>query len=97
NSDLAWTHTVSTSMRFTIVQLKLAKKDPTGYIVNGKTIPMRTETVSVNTGSGTVQHTFYSTRFGTILVLPPAGYSWSATTAYALNDVNLDDEMRAAN
>jgi acyl-homoserine-lactone acylase len=96
NSDLAWTHTVSTSMRFTIVQLKLARHDPTSYVVNGKTIPMRTETVSVNTGSGIVQHTFYVTRFGTVLVLPPASYTWSSTTAYALHDVNLGDEMRAA-
>lgn len=97
NSDLAWTHTVSTSTRFTIVQLKLARRDPTSYIVNGKTIPMHAETVSVNTGSGIVQHTFYITRFGTVLVLPPASYTWSATTAYAVHDVNLDDEMRAAN
>lgn len=97
NSDLAWTHTVSTSMRFTLVKLKLARRNPTSYIVDGKTIPMRTRTVSVNTGSGTVRHTFYISRFGTVLVLPPAGYSWSATTAYALHDVNLDDEMRAAN
>jgi acyl-homoserine-lactone acylase len=96
NSDLAWTHTVSTSMRFTLVKLKLARRNPTSYIVDGKTIPMRSKTVTVNTGSGTVQHTFYSSRFGTILVLPPAGYSWSATTAYALHDVNLGDEMRAA-
>ena len=97
NSDLAWTHTVSTSMRFTIVQLKLAKGDPTSYVVNGKTIPMKSETVSVNTGSGTVQHTFYSTRYGTVVVLPPAQYTWSTTTAYTVHDVNLDDEMRAAN
>ena len=97
NSDLAWTHTVSTSMRFTIVQLKLAKGDPTSYVVNGKTIPMKTETVSVNTGSGTVQHTFYTTQFGTVLTLPPAGYTWTTTTAYALHDANFDDEMRAAN
>jgi acyl-homoserine-lactone acylase len=97
NSRLAWTHTVSTSMRFTLVRLKLAPGDPTSYIVNGKTIPMQTETVSVNTGSGIVQHTFYITRFGTVLVVPPASYAWSATTAYALHDVNLGDEMRAAN
>jgi acyl-homoserine-lactone acylase len=96
NSDLAWTHTVSTSMRFTLVQLKLAPRQPTSYIVNGKTIPMRTETVSVNTGSGIVRHTFYITRFGTVVVVPAASYAWSATTAYALHDVNLDDEMRAA-
>jgi acyl-homoserine-lactone acylase len=96
NSDLAWTHTVSTSMRFTLVQLKLAAGDPTSYVVNGKTIPMKSETVSVNTGSGTVQHTFYTTRYGTVVVVPPAGYSWSTTTAYAVHDANLSDEMRAA-
>jgi acyl-homoserine-lactone acylase len=97
NSDLAWTHTVSTSMRFTLVQLKLAKGHPTSYIVDGKTIAMRKETVSVNTGSGTVKHTYYITRFGTVVDVPPADYSWSSTTAYAVHDVNLDDEMRAAN
>lgn len=97
NSDLAWTHTVSTSMRFTLEQLKLAPKDPTSYVVNGKTIPMRTETVSVNTGSGVVQHTFYITKYGTVVVVPPADYTWSKTTAYAVQDVNLDDAMRAAN
>jgi acyl-homoserine-lactone acylase len=97
NSDLAWTHTVSTSMRFTIVRLKLARRHPTSYIVNGKTIPMRTETVRVAAGKGVVRHTFYLTRFGTVLVVPPASYSWSTTTAYALHDANLGDEMRAAN
>jgi len=97
NSDLAWTHTVSTSTRFTLVQLTLAKGDPTSYVVNGKTIPMHAETVSVNTGSGTIQHTFYSTRYGTVIDLSAAGYSWSTTNAYAVHDVNLSDEMRAAN
>lgn len=97
NSDLAWTHTVSTSTRFTLVQLKLAKGDPTSYVVNGKAIPMHAETVSVNTGSSTVQHTFYSTRYGTVLVVPAASYAWTTTTAYAVHDANLDDEMRAAN
>ncbi len=96
NSDLAWTHTVSTSKRFTLEQLKLAPLDPTSYIVNGRAVQMRKETVSVNTGSGTVHHTFYITRYGTVLVIPGASYTWSSTTAYALHDANLDDEMRAA-
>jgi acyl-homoserine-lactone acylase len=96
NSDLAWTHTVSTSMRFTLVQLQLVAHHPTSYVVNGKWLRMHARTVTVNTGSGVVRHTFYATRFGTVLVLPPAGYTWSSTTAYALEDANLNDEMRAA-
>ncbi len=95
NSDIAWTHTVSTSTRFTLYQLKLAKGDPTSYVLDGKTIPMRKQTVRVNTGSGTVTHTFYKTRFGTVLVLPPANFNWTKTNAYTLRDVNFSDEWRA--
>ncbi len=97
NSDIAWTHTVSTSHRFTLYQLNLAKGHPTRYVVNGKTIPMGTETVSVNTGSGTVHHTFYTTRYGTVVVVPPASYVWTTTNAYTVDDVNIRDEFRAAN
>ena len=96
NADLAWTHTVSTSMRFTLYQLRLAKGDPTSYRVDGKSIPMRKRTVTVDTGSGTVRHTFYQTRYGTVLVLPPADFAWTKAKAYALDDANLGDEWRAA-
>jgi acyl-homoserine-lactone acylase len=97
NSDVAWTHTVSTSKRFTIEQLTLASGDPTSYVYDGKTVPMGTETVSVDTGTATVVHTFYTTRFGTVLVVPPAGYGWTTSNAYALEDVNMGDEWRVAN
>jgi acyl-homoserine-lactone acylase len=97
NADLAWTHTVSTTERFTLVQLKLAKHDPTSYVVNGKTIPMRTEKVSVNTGSGTVTHTFYTTRYGTVTNIAEAGLNWTDTNAYTVDDVNLSDQWRAVN
>jgi acyl-homoserine-lactone acylase len=96
NSDLAWTHTVSTSTRFTLYQLKLAKHHPTSYVVGGKTIAMRTDKVAVNTGTSTVRHTFYTTRFGTVVVVPPASYTWTSTTAYTLDDANIADEFRAA-
>ena len=96
NSDLAWTHTVSTSTRFTLFQLKLAPHDPTSYVVDGKTIAMRKVNVAVQVGKRTVRHTFYTTRYGTVLAIPPAGFTWSKTTAYALDDVNLGDEFRTA-
>ncbi len=96
NSDLAWTHTVSTSTRFTLFQLKLAPKHPTSYVVDGKTIPMGTVKVAVKAGKHTVTHTFYTTRYGTVMTIPQAGFSWSKTTAYALDDVNLGDEFRTA-
>ena len=47
NANLAWTHTVSTSRRFVVFQLKLAPGDPTSYVVDGKPEKMATQTVTV--------------------------------------------------
>jgi acyl-homoserine-lactone acylase len=97
NQDLAWTHTVSTDFRFTFYQLKLVPGDPTSYYVDGKPYKMGTVTVHVDTGHGTVSHTFYTTRWGRVLVVPQAGYHWTTTTAYAVDDSTLNDLGRAAN
>lgn len=96
NSDIAWTHTVSTSKRFTLFQLKLVAGHPTEYYLNGKAVAMGEEKVAVDTGKGRVNHTFYTTRFGTVVDVPPAGYGWTSTTAYTMDDVNIADEWRAA-
>jgi len=97
NQSLAWTHTVSTDFRFTFYQLALVPGDPTSYYVDGKPVKMGTETVHVDTGHGTTSHTFYTTRWGRVLVVPPAGYHWTTTTAYAVDDSTLNDMGRAAN
>ena len=97
NQDLAWTHTVSTDFRFTFYQLSLVPGDPTSYYVDGKAYKMGTETVHVNTGHGTTSHTFYTTRWGRVLVVPPADYHWTTTTAYAVDDSTMNDLGRAAN
>jgi acyl-homoserine-lactone acylase len=87
NRNIAWTHTVSTDQRFVAYQLRLASGNPTSYVVNGKTIKMGHVTVSVRYGGKTVRHTFYTTRWGVVTTVPAAGYSWNATTAYALDDI----------
>ncbi len=97
NKDLAWTHTVSTSFRFTVYQLKLVPGDPTSYLVDGKAVKMGTQTVSVDTGNGVVHHTFYTTRWGTVADSNRAGYHWTATTAYAIDDSMTNDAFRAVN
>lgn len=96
NQDLAWTHTVSTDQRFTFYQLKLVPGHPTSYYVNGRADKMGTETVRVDTGKGTVSHTFYTTRWGTVMVFPAAGYAWTTTTAYTVDDAALSDGARFA-
>ena len=97
NSSIAWTHTVSTDERFTFYQLKLVPGDPTSYYVDGKATPMGKETVTVSTGTGAVSHTFYTTRWGAVIDFPAAGYEWTTSTAYTVDDGNLADEWRLAN
>jgi acyl-homoserine-lactone acylase len=97
NQDMAWTHTVSTDQRFTFYQLKLVPGHPTSYYVNGKAYKMGTETVRVNTGKTTVSHTFYTTRWGTVMVFPAAGYAWTTRTAYTVDDADLSDGARFPN
>lgn len=71
---VAWTHTVSTGDRFTLYELELNPDNPLEYIYNGETRAFETETVSaeqvLEDGSiGTVEHTFYFSRFGPVLDL----------------------------
>ncbi len=97
NRHLAWTHTVSTDFRFTFYQLDLVPGDPTSYYVDGRPQRMGTETVRVNPGQKTVSHTFYTTRWGRVLNVPQAGYKWTTSTAYAVDDSTMTDTFRAAN
>ncbi len=96
NRNMAWTHTVSTTRRFVIYQLKLVPGDPTSYYLDGKPTKMGQKTVSVTYGGKTVSHTFYTTRWGLVTIVPAAHYAWSAQTAYALYDVVAADGPRSA-
>jgi acyl-homoserine-lactone acylase len=91
---------VSTGRRFVFRELTLSRTNPTAYVYDGRTLPMTTEAVSVDVlqDDGTIQavdHTFYMTRFGAVLVIPPI-LNWNRTTAYALTDVNLDNSRTFA-
>jgi acyl-homoserine-lactone acylase len=93
NHDVAWTHTVSTDRHFTIFELALDPKDPTAYLVDGKSIPMSRKTVSVEV-KGEAQprtRTVYATTYGPLVVMPQVGVNWTARTAYALKDANKNN------
>jgi acyl-homoserine-lactone acylase len=88
-ANLAWSHPTSTAFRFVPMQLTLSPSSPTTYLVNGKPHKMSSETVAVNTGSGTVHHTLYSSRYGPIFDnLEGQALDWSSTQAFALFDAN---------
>lgn len=96
-ANLAWSHTVSTAFRFVPLQLTLSPSSPTSYVVDGKTYPMTSQTVTVDTGSGEVTRTLYSTKYGPIFNnLEGQPLDWTSDQAYALYDANASN-MRLLN
>lgn len=91
NKDVAWSHTVSTGKRFTLHELTLVPGDPTSYLVDGKAERMSSRHLSIDVrgADGSLQKkttTLWSTRWGPLVVLPNAGLTWTAKTAYAMQD-----------
>jgi acyl-homoserine-lactone acylase len=94
NNDIAWSHTVSTALRFTLYELTLAADDPRAYRYGKETrkLTPRTVTIEVRQADGSVsseQHTTYDSHFGPIL--EDAGLPWTRERAYAIRDSNLDN------
>lgn len=86
--SLAWTHTVSGALQYTLYQLALVPGDPTSYLVDGHAVPMTRQRVTIpvpapDGRTSTVTRTLYSSRYGPVL-----GTGWTTTTAYALADAN---------
>jgi acyl-homoserine-lactone acylase len=89
--NMAWSHTVSTARRFIVFQETLDPEDPTRYIVDGQSKPMKRTTVSVTDDEGVRrERTLYSTEHGYITnsVQGTPLFAWSPTTAYSLFDAN---------
>ncbi|MFJ4196180.1 acylase [Pseudomonas sp. NPDC089534] len=96
NRHLAWTHTVDSSKHFTLYRLQLDPKDPTRYLLDGQSVPMdkQTLTVQVKQADGQVvpvTRDVYSSRFGPI-VQWPGKLDWDSQYAYSLRDANLDND-----
>ncbi|CAI8856730.1 Acyl-homoserine lactone acylase PvdQ [Pseudomonas sp. IT-P100] len=96
NQHLAWTHTVDSSKHFTLYRLQLDPNDPTRYLLDGKSLPMKQQTVTVNVKqpdgqTRAVSHVVYSSRFGPI-VQWPGKLDWDNQFAYSLRDANLDND-----
>jgi acyl-homoserine-lactone acylase len=94
NRDVAWTHTVTEARHFTLYQLTLDPADPTRYMVDGTSLPMTAQTVTVPMPDGqpAASRTLYSTRFGPVFVVPRMGVTWSAASAFALRDANRGNQ-----
>jgi acyl-homoserine-lactone acylase len=96
NQHLAWTHTVDSSKHFTLYRLQLDPKDPTRYLLDGKSMPMKKQTLAVNVKQADGQtrqitHVVYSSEFGPI-VQWPGKLDWNNQFAYSLRDANLEND-----
>ncbi|WDY60261.1 bifunctional acylase PvdQ [Pseudomonas sp. PSKL.D1] len=95
NRHLAWTHTVDTSKHFTLYRLQLDPKDPTRYLLDGQSLPLARQAVSVTVKAedGTlsqVERQVYSSKFGPV-VQWPGRLDWTREAAFSLRDANLDN------
>jgi acyl-homoserine-lactone acylase len=96
NQHLAWTHTVDSSKHFTLYRLQLDPKDPTRYMLDGKSLPMSKQTVTVQVKQADghvvpVSRDIYSSQFGPV-VQWPGKLDWDNQYAYSLRDANLEND-----
>ncbi|QXI26802.1 bifunctional acylase PvdQ [Pseudomonas vanderleydeniana] len=96
NQHLAWTHTVDTSRHFTLYRLQLDPKDPTRYLLDGKSTAMdkRQVSVQVKQEDGSlkpVSRLVYSSVFGPV-VQWPGKLDWNRQVAFSLRDANQDND-----
>ncbi|VVM97252.1 Acyl-homoserine lactone acylase PvdQ [Pseudomonas fluorescens] len=96
NQHLAWTHTVDSSKHFTLYRLQLDPKDPTRFMLDGKSMPMTQQTVTIKVKQADgqlkpVSRVIYSSPFGPV-VQWPGKLDWDKQFAYSLRDANLDND-----
>ncbi len=89
----AWSHTVSTSYRFTPFQETLVPGSPTTYLYDGKPTAMTSRTMKVKALVGGKleerTRTLWSTRHGSVFSsLLGIPLPWTPTTAFVMGDAN---------
>jgi acyl-homoserine-lactone acylase len=92
NKDVAWSHTVSTALHYTLYELALDANDPLAYRYGTemRRLTPRIVTIDVRQPDGQItseQHTIYESHFGP--VLEDAELPWTRERAYAIRDANL--------
>ena len=95
NKDLAWTHTVSKSMKFTAYRLKLVAGKPTSYMYEGQERPMQAvlHKVQVKQPDGTLQtveRTYYRSHYGPVVSIGGLA-EWTTESAFTIRDANANN------
>ncbi len=93
NEHVAWTHTVSSTSRFTGYALELEPGDPTSYLYDGAYEAMESKDYSVQVLSfgslATESRTLWSSRYGPMVNAPLVG--WTESVAFTFRDGNANN------
>ncbi|HJN95508.1 MAG: penicillin acylase family protein [Gammaproteobacteria bacterium] len=87
--QVAWTHTVSTALRFTMFRLELVEGNPMAYRLGDAVKNIEAIEVEVETDAGTVPRTVYMSHLGPVVVSEAT--PWSDRHVYVMRDVNYEN------
>lgn len=87
--EIAWTHTVSTALRFTMFRLDLEEGNPMQYRLGEETLNIEPIKVSVETDQGFLDKTVYMTHLGPVVISETT--PWNDKHAYVMRDVNYEN------
>ena len=86
---VAWSHTVSTALRFTMFRLDLDEGNPMAYRVGDDVRNIEAINVQVETDQGMVDRTVYMTHLGPVVV--GESTPWNDRYVYVMRDVNYEN------
>ena len=89
NETIAWSHTVSTALRFTFFRLDLVPGNPMLYLVGDQERPIEGIKVAVETATGIENRTVYLTHLGPVVAGPST--PWNDKHVYVMRDVNYEN------
>lgn len=86
---IAWTHTVSTALRFTMFRLDLVEGNSMAYRLGDEVRTIESVDVTVETESGRIEKTVYLTHLGPVVV--SKNTPWTDQHVYVMRDVNYEN------
>ena len=89
NDTIAWSHTVSTALRFTFFRLDLVPGDSMTYLVGDEARAIEAIEVAVETDAGIENRTVYLTHLGPVVAGPNT--PWNDQHVYVMRDVNYEN------
>ena len=89
NEKIAWSHTVSTALRFTFFRLDLVPGNPMAYYLGDEERDIQAIAVEVDTGEGIENRTIYLTHLGPVVAGPST--PWTDQNVYVMRDVNYEN------